>query len=150
MRGNDFFHICNLFYERTKFFLFGSSFQYRFQSRKQSTLQKYFLDRSINRSIVAFQRTQAINFSASGTEGEQSHWSIRIHWHRLLKAVIPLKIPPHGRDLPYDTTSTLDFPKSAPKISPPPPSPPEFPKFLHTTGNIAISNWSEQRSSLVH
>ena len=28
---------------------------------------------------------------------------------------------PHGRDLPYDTTSTLDFPKSAPKIPPPPP-----------------------------
>ena len=29
--------------------------------------------------------------------------------------------PPHGRDLPYDPPSPLDFPKSAPKIYPSPP-----------------------------
>ena len=28
--------------------------------------------------------------------------------------------PPHRRDLPYDPPSPLDFPKSAPKIYPPP------------------------------
>ena len=28
--------------------------------------------------------------------------------------------PPHGRDLSYDPPSPLDFPKSAPKIYPPP------------------------------
>ena len=38
------------------------------------------------------------------------------------------------------------FPKSAPKIYPNPSSP-EFPKFLHTPGNIAIPYWSEQRST---
>ena len=55
---------------------------------------------------------------------------------------------PHRRDLPYGPPPLWIFPKSAPKIYPNP-SPPEFPKFLHTPGNIAISywSWSEQRST---
>ena len=53
---------------------------------------------------------------------------------------------PHRRDLPYGPPPLWIFPKSAPKIYPNP-SPPEFPKFLHTPGNIAISYWSEQRST---
>ena len=31
-----------------------------------------------------------------------------------------ISIPPHGRDLPYDSPSPLNFPKSAPKVYPPP------------------------------
>ena len=91
LRGNYFFHICNLFYERTKFFLFGGSFQYRFQSRKQGILQKNFLDRSINRSIVAFQRTQAINFSASWP-GLLEAWLVltSVKYHGNLYILIPL------------------------------------------------------------
>ena len=49
-------------------------------------------------------------------------------------------------DLPYVPPPLGVFPKSAPKIYPNP-SPPEFPKFLYTPGNIAISYWSEQRST---
>ena len=91
LRGNYFFHICNLFYERTKFFLFGGSFQYRFQSRKQGILQKNFLDRSINRSIVAFQRTQAINFSASWPVLLEA-WLVltSVKYHGNLYILIPL------------------------------------------------------------
>ena len=49
---------------------------------------------------------------------------------------------PNRQDLPYAPPPLGIFPKSAPKIYPNP-SPLEFPKFLHTPGNIAISYWSE-------
>ena len=60
----------------------------------------------------------------------------------------PYPPPPHGRDLPYDPPSPMDFPKSAPKIYPPPLW--NFQNFRTPPGNFAISNyWSEQRSSFV-
>ena len=45
-------------------------------------------------------------------------------FHLVLYCVVPENIhtPPHGRDLPYDPPSPLDFPKSALKIYPPLPS----------------------------
>ena len=49
-----------------------------------------------------------------------------------------ISIPPHGRDLPYDPTSPLDFPKLAPKIYLPPFR--NFQNFCTPPGNFAISN----------
>ena len=49
-----------------------------------------------------------------------------------------ISIPPHGRDLPYDPTSPLDFPKLAPKIYLSLLR--NFQNFCTPPGNFAISN----------
>ena len=60
----------------------------------------------------------------------------------------PYPPPPHGRDLPYDPPSPLDFPKLAPKIYLQPPLQ-NFQNFHTPPGNFAISDWSEQRTEVV-
>ena len=60
-----------------------------------------------------------------------------------LQCVVPENIhtppPPTGKDLPYDPSSPLDFPKSALKIYPPSPLR-NFQKFRTPPGTFAISN----------